>query len=299
MEGVRVLTSDAQARPLWRKAPLFMDAIKFHESVFALPFAYVGMTLAADGFPGWRTLAWITVAMVSARTVGMSANRVIDRHIDAMNPRSADRHLPRGLLSAPEMSGLAVVSFGVLLFAAWQLNTLALILAPVAATYLVLYPYSKRFTWAANLLLGWALAISSSAAWIGVTGSLPPEPVLLSLAVALWAGSFDILYHTQDYEFHRESGLHSVAARFGIVNAFRTARVMDVLAVVCLVSLGVWMGLAWPFFAGCAVASAVLAYKYVLVSPDDLSKMGVAFGRINAYVSTSMLAGTIWAVYWA
>ena len=120
MEGVRILTSDVQVRPLWRKAPLFMDAIKFHESVFALPFAYIGMTLAADGFPGWRTFAWITVAMVSARTVGMSANRVIDRHIDAMNPRSADRHLPRGLLSAPEMSGLAVVSFGVLLFAAFR-----------------------------------------------------------------------------------------------------------------------------------------------------------------------------------
>ena len=299
MEGVRILTSDVQARPLWRKAPLFMDAIKFHESVFALPFAYVGMTLAADGFPGWRTFAWITVAMVCARTVGMSANRVIDRHIDAKNPRSADRHLPRGILSAPEMSGLAVVSFGVFLFAAWQLNTLALILAPVAAAYLVLYPYSKRFTWAANLLLGWALAIAPSAAWIGVTGSLAPEPVLLSLAVALWAGSFDILYHTQDYDFHRESGLHSVAARFGIVNAFRVARVMDVLAVACLVVLGVWMGLGWPFFAGCAVASGVLAYKYVLVSPDDLSKMGVAFGRINAYVSVTLLAGTIWAVYWA
>ena len=292
MEGVRILTSDVQARPLWRKAPLFMDAIKFHESVFALPFAYMGMTLAADGFPGWRTFAWITVAMVSARTVGMSANRVIDRHIDARNPRSADRHLPRGLLSAPEMSGLTVVSFGVFLFAAWQLNTLALILAPVAAAYLVLYPYSKRFTWAANLLLGWALAISPSAAWIGVTGSLSPEPVLLSLAVALWAGSFDILYHTQDYEFHRQSGLHSIAARFGIVNAFRIAKVMDAYWRWSACGLlGVWMGLDWPFFAGCGVACAVLAYKYVLVSPDDLSKMGVAFGRINAYVSVTMLAG--------
>ena len=254
------MTSDVQARPLWRKAPLFVDAIKFHESVFALPFAYMGMTLAADGFPGWRTFAWITVAMVSARTVGMSSNRVIDRHIDAKNPRSADRHLPRGLLSAPEMTGLAVVSFGVFLFAAWQLNTLALILAPVAAAYLVLYPYSKRFTWAANLLLGWALAISPSAAWIGVTGSLPLQPVLLSLAVALWAGSFDILYHTQDYEFHRQSGLHSIAARFGIVNAFRIAKVMDALAVVCLVVLGVWMGLAWSFFRrlrGCVCGAGV------------------------------------------
>ncbi len=276
---------------------MFLDAIKFHESVFALPFAYIGMTLAADGFPGWRTFAWITAAMVSARTVGMSANRVIDRHIDARNPRAAERHIPRGLLSAPEMTALAVVSFAVFMVAAWQLNTLALVLAPVAAAYLTLYPYTKRFTWAANLLLGWALAISPSAAWIGVTGSLTLEPVLMSLAVAMWAGSFDIIYHTQDVEFHREQGLHSVASRFGIVAAFRIARTLDALAVVCLVALGVWMGLAWPFFLSCAAAAGILWYKYVLVSPGDLSRLGAAFGRINAYVSTTMLIGTVWAVY--
>ena len=276
---------------------MILDAIKFHESIFALPFAYIGMTLAADGFPGWATFGWITIAMVSARTVGMSANRVIDRHIDAMNPRAAMRHLPQGLLSAWEMTGLALVSLCVFFFAAWQLNTLALILAPVAAAYLILYPYTKRFTWAANLLLGWALAISPSAAWIGVTGSLTLEPVLISLAVALWAGSFDIIYHTQDVEFHRENGLHSVAARFGVVRAFTIARTLDVCAVLCLVALGVWTGLSWPYFLSCAVASGFLVYKYVLVSPSDLSRLGVAFGRINAYVSTTMLIGTVCAVY--
>ena len=217
---------------------MFFDAIKFHESAFALPFAYMGMTLAADGFPGWRVFAWITVAMVSARTVGMCANRVIDRHIDALNPRAKDRHVPAGLLSAAEMTVAAAAAFAVFMFAAWRLNPLALALAPVAAAYLTLYPFSKRFTWAANLLLGWALAISPSAAWIGVTGSLSWEPVLMSLAVALWAGSFDIIYHTQDVEFHRNQGLHSVASRFGVAAAFRIARVMDVLAVICLVGLG-------------------------------------------------------------
>ena len=281
---------------MWRKAPLLLDAIKFHESVFALPFAYIGMTLAAGGFPGWPTFIWITVAMVSARTVGMSANRVIDRHIDAKNPRASGRHLPQGLLSAAEMVGLAIVSFGIFMFAAAMLNTLALALAPVAAAYLTLYPYTKRFTWAANLLLGWALAISPSAAWIGVTGSLSMEPVLISLAVAMWAGSFDIIYHTQDVEFHHANKLNSVAARFGVVNAFRIARSMDVMALVCLVSLGIWMSLAWPYFTGCAVAAGILVYKYALVSPADLSKMRVAFGRVNAYVSISMLTGTVWAV---
>ena len=282
---------------------MILDAIKFHESVFALPFAYVGMTLAtfhaaegAEFFPGWATFGWITLAMVSARTVGMSANRVIDRHIDAINPRAAMRHIPSGLLSAWEMTALAIIAFAVFLFAAWRLNPLAFALAPVAAAYLVAYPYTKRFTWAANLLLGWALAISPSAAWIAVTGELTLQPVLMSLAVALWAGSFDIIYHTQDVEFHRENGLHSVASRFGVVVAFRIARTLDVLAVVALVSLGVWMGLGLPYFVACAAASGFLVYKYVLVSPDDLSRLGMAFGRINAYVSTTMLAGTLLAV---
>ena len=290
--------------PAWRKAPMILDAIKFHESVFALPFAYVGMTLAtfhategAEFFPGWATFGWITLAMVSARTVGMSANRVIDRHIDALNPRAAMRHIPSGLLSAWEMTALAIIAFAVFLFAAWRLNPLAFALAPVAAAYLVAYPYTKRFTWAANLLLGWALAISPSAAWIAVTGELTLQPVLMSLAVALWAGSFDIIYHTQDVEFHRENGLHSVASRFGVVVAFRIARTLDVLAVIALVSLGVWMGLGLPYFVACAAASGFLVYKYVLVSPDDLSRLGMAFGRINTYVSTTMLAGTLLAVY--
>ncbi|MCH8309931.1 MAG: UbiA family prenyltransferase, partial [Chloroflexi bacterium] len=188
-------------------------------------------------------------------------------------------------------------ALAVFLFAAAQLNTLGLILAPVAAAYLILSPLTKRFTWTANLLLGWVLAISPSAAWIGVQGSLSLQPVLLSLAVALWAGSFDILYHTQDRSFHLKEGLHSVASRFGVVNAFRIARTLDTLAVAALVILGVWMSLSWPYFVGCGGAVAFLLYKYSLVSPSDLSRMGVAFARINAYISTTMLAGTLAAIY--
>ena len=298
MEGVRILTTAANTHQnIVRKVPLFLDAIKFHESIFALPFAYIGMFLAADGFPGWHTFIWITVAMVSARTVGMAANRIIDRDIDAKNPRAAARHLPSGLLNVREMIGLTVIALAIFIFAASQLNTLALILAPVAAAYLIVYPFTKRFTWTANLLLGWVLAISPSAAWIGVQGSLSLQPVLLSLAVALWAGSFDILYHTQDRSFHLKEGLHSVASRFGVVNAFRIARALDTLAVAALVILGVWMGLGWPYFVGCAGAVAFLLYKYSLVNPTDLSRMGVAFARINAYISTTMLAGTLAAIY--
>ena len=170
-------------------------------------------------------------------------------------------------------------------------------LAPVAAGYLILYPYTKRFTWAANLLLGWALAIAPSAAWIGVRGSLSWEPVLLSLAVALWAGSFDILYHTQDRDFHRQEGLHSVAERFGIFFAFRLARTLDAMAVIVLLALGMLMGLAWPYYVGLIVAAGMLVYKHRLVSPTDISRLGISFFRINAYVSTSLFVGAALAIF--
>ena len=286
-----------------RKTALFMDAIKFHESIFALPFAYTGMILAvwtetegARWYPTLHQFIWISVAMVGARTVGMSANRIIDRYIDAQNPRNASRHLPSGKLSVREMTLLTIAALVIFIFAAYQLNTLALALAPVAIAYLIFYPYTKRFTWTSNLLLGWALAIAPSAAWIGVTGSLSWQPVLLSFAVALWAGSFDILYHTQDYDFQKQAGLHSVASRFGIIGAFRWARVMDPMALVALLALGIWLGLSFPYYIGIALAAAFLVYKHRLVSPDDLSSLGMAFFRINAYVSTTMLLATLVAV---
>ena len=291
-----------------RKMGLFLDAIKFHESIFALPFAYTGMILAiwteteaARWQPSIHQFIWISVAMVGARTVGMSANRIIDRYIDAENPRNASRHLPSGKLSVRDMTLLTLAALAIFIFAAYMLTDslskpLALILAPVAVAYLIFYPYTKRFTWASNLLLGWALAIAPSAAWIGITGSLTWQPVLLSLAVALWAGSFDILYHTQDHDFQKQAGLHSVASRFGIVGAFWWARVMDGLALVALIALGIWLALSWPYYIGIALAAGFLIYKHRLVSPDDLSSLGMAFFRINAYVSTTMLIATLLAV---
>ncbi len=278
------------------RLPRLFVAIKFQETAFALPFAYSGMLLAAGGWPTWPEFIWITVAMVGARTLGMSANRIIDRHIDARNPRTADRHLPQGTLKLRDVTALAAVSAVVFFFAAAQLNTLALVLSPVAAAYLILYPYTKRFTWTANILLGWALAIAPSAAWIGVRGSLGWEPVLLSVAVAFWAGSFDILYHTQDREHYAASGLHSVAQRFGVRAAFWWARAMDVIALASLFALGVVMDLAMPYYMGCSIAAAFMVYKHSIVSPNDLSRMGVAFFRINAYVSTIVFLGTAVAV---
>ncbi|MCL0028902.1 putative 4-hydroxybenzoate polyprenyltransferase [Dehalococcoidia bacterium] len=290
-------SSDKAQIGMLSKAPLFLEAIKFHESVFALPFAYMGMLLADDGFPGWRVFGLITLAMVSARTVGMASNQIVDRHIDARSPRSSTRHLPSRRLNVGEMGALTIVSLGVLVVTAALLNKLALALTPVAAAYIMLYPYAKRFTWTANLMLGWALAIAPSAAWIAVRGNISLEPVLLSLAVALWAGAFDILYHTQDREFHLREGLNSVAARFGIVVAFRISQSLDLLAFVSLVALGLWMRLDWPYYIGCVAAGGMMGYRYYLVSPTDLSNLGRAFMRINGYISTMLLAGTIAAIY--
>ena len=272
--------------------PAFLDAIKFQESVFALPFAYIGMILASQGLPSLENFILITIAMVSARTVGMIANRIIDRGIDTQNPRTSMRHIPLGILKVNDFIIPGTISCIVLFTCAFLLNPLAFWLSPVAIAYLIFYPYTKRFTWAANLLLGWALAIAPSAAWIGVKGTLSWEPFVLSLAVALWAGSFDIIYHCHDIEFQTKNGLHSIGQKFGIMKAFIMCKILDVGSIICLFALGFIMDLSIFYFAACIIAGSILAYKYVLVKPDDLSKIGIAFMRINALVSLTMLIGT-------
>ena len=279
-----------------RKTIDFFDAIRFQESIFALPFAYTGMILASNGLPSLEKFLYITIAMISARTIGMIANRVIDREIDSKNPRTKNRHLPSGLLKSIDLIIPSILCGFIFFWSAFQLNELSFYLASVAIAYLIFYPYSKRYTWASNIMLGGALAIAPSAAWIGVEGTLTLQPVLLSFSVAAWASSFDILYHCQDFNFHKKTGLHSVAKTFGIVNAFRISKILDITSIVGLVWLGVWMNLEITYFVGCLVATSLLAYKYVLVKPNDLSKMGMTFMRINAFVSTTILLGTLASV---
>jgi len=284
------------SKNLINKTQYFFQAIKFQESIFALPFAYIGMILSIQKLPTIQTFLWITIAMITARTFGMAMNRIIDNQIDSKNPRTAERHIPKGLLSIKEVLVPTLASALIFFFAAFQLNLVALILAPIALLYLSIYPYTKRFTWTANILLGWALAIAPSAAWIGVTGSYNIIPFLLSLAVALWAGSFDILYHSQDIEFQSKNNLHSVAKKFGIKNAFLISKIMDVLSMMSLLTVGFILDLNYVYFFGCLSATFLMIYKYMLISPDDLSKMGIAFLRINAFVSCSMLLGTLLAI---
>ncbi len=288
--------SQSGLRRVFGKIPLYLSSIRIWESLFALPFAYIGMVLAAEGWPGWHAFIWINVAMFGARTLAMSGNRVINAKEDAINPRTQSRHLPQGLLTPAEVIGMMGVSAGIFFVAAYQLNTLALILAPVAAAYVVLYSYAKYVTWACNLMLGWALAIAPAGAWIGVTGRLDPEAVLLSFAVAMWAGGFDIIYGCTDYDFDRSQGIKSVPVKFGIAGALRLVRVMHLLSAASLLALGIWMGLGPLYYVGWAVAVALLVYENSLVKPNDLSRVGVAFFRVNSYISVQLLAFTILAI---
>lgn len=283
-------------RTVITKVPLYLGAIRVWESLFALPFAYMGMFLAADGWPTLSDFIWITVAMAGARTLAMSANRFIHRREDAENPRTANRHLPRGLLKPWEVVLMAAVSLGVFLFAASQLNPLALALAPVAALYVVLYSFAKYYTWACNLFLGWALAIAPIGAWIGVTGTFEWPAVLLAFAVATWAGGFDVVYTCSDYEFDGRYGIHSIPRRFGIPAAFNITRLLHFLSAASLLALGFWLELNFYYYIGWALSAGLLVFENTLLKPEELSRLNSPLFKYNSGVSMMHLIFTIVAL---
>jgi 4-hydroxybenzoate polyprenyltransferase len=268
-----------------RPVTSFLDAIKVEHTVFALPFAYLGMVLAARGWPGWPTFLWITVAMVGARTTAMAANRLIDRHVDARNPRTAGRHLPRGLLAPRTLLVAAVLSAAVFLLAAWQLGPLCFALAPVALVFLVGYSYTKFFTWASHWILGVTDGAAAAGAWIAVRGRMEPPAWLLWFAVTVWIAGFDLLYACQDTEFDCRERLHAVPARFGIPTALALARVCHALTAAALAAVGWVLGLGIAYWIGWLIVVGLLAYEHSLVSADDLSRLDVAFFNVNGYIS--------------
>lgn len=278
------------------KAHLFYEAVRFEHTLFALPFAYIGMFLAANGLPTLSQFIWITVAMVGARTVAMSSNRLIHWKEDAANPRTLARHLPKGLLKPWEMGLLLGVSLGVFFLAASQLNNLTLALAPVAAVVVVGYSLVKYYSWTTHFVLGVADAIAPVGGWIAVTGTIEPEAALLALAVATWIGGFDIIYACVDINFDIKYGVHSIARHFGILGAFWWYRAMHLVTSLSLLTLGIWMGLGYLYYIGWAVASALLIYEHTLIKPNDLSKLQMAFFTINTYISASLLLFTSLAV---
>lgn len=267
-----------------------LEMIKFEHTLFALPFAFLGAILAAEGIPSTGQVAWITVAMFGARSAAMTFNRIIDRKFDAENPRTANRELPSGKLSVGFAWGFLISSVALFEYAAYSLNRLTLILSPVALLSVLGYSYAKRFTSMAHLILGWSLSISPTAAWIAVKGDLDsPVPVFLSLVVMMWTAGFDVMYACQDFEYDRRAGLRSIPARFGIANSLRIARLFHLQAFFVLVVFYLMTGLGWPALVGVLAVGGLLLYQHTLVKADDLSRMNAAFFTTNAFVSVILL----------
>ncbi len=267
----------------------YLELVRFEHTLFALPFAYVGMLLAAGGWPGGWVFFWVTLAMVGARTAAMALNRLIDWGIDAQNPRTRNRPLPRGAVRPGEVAALAGLGFLLLALAALNLNRLTAELLPVAVVFLVLYSYTKRFTWACHFWLGLTIGAAAAGGWIAVTGAFAPAALTLWAAVGLWIAGFDILYATQDVEFDRRHGVHAIPARFGLPAALAIARLAHLLAWLALAATGFLVDAGPAYWAGVLYTGAVLLYEHRLVRPDDLSQVDRAFFQANVLISLGML----------
>jgi len=265
--------------------------IKIEHTLFALPFAFLGAVLAANGLPSSWQIVWIVVAMVGARSAAMAFNRIADRRIDARNPRTASRALPAGLLSVGFVWAFTIAAAALFMLAAAMLNRLTLILAPVALACVLLYSFTKRWTHFSHLVLGACLSIAPTGAWIAVRGEIgSPVPLLLSLVVLLWTAGFDVLYACQDYDFDRQESLRSIPARFGINGALWIARALHAAAFLAVMWLFLITRLGPIAFAGVIATGALLVYQHRLVRADDLSRLNAAFFTTNAFVSIILLA---------
>ena len=270
---------------LWKSTAVTLEMIKWEHSIFALPFALTAAVLAAGTWPSAHVLGWIIVCMVAARSAAMAFNRLVDAKLDATNPRTAMRAIPAGVLTSSFVAGFVIVSVGVFFFGAAMLNRLTLMLAPVALLVVLGYSYMKRVTRWSHLVLGLALGIAPSAAWIAVRGSLDPRIIILTLAVLLWVGGFDVLYACQDFEHDRRVGLNSVPQAFGLNAAFWIARLMHAGMLVTLCWLAISFGLGRVAMIGIAIVASLLLYEHLIVSPQDMRRMNAAFFTLNGIIS--------------
>jgi 4-hydroxybenzoate polyprenyltransferase len=280
-----------------RSTRITLEMIKWEHSIFALPFALSGALLAAGGWPPLRVLGWIIVCMVSARTAAMSFNRLVDADLDAANPRTAMRALPAGQLSRGFVLGFTLLSAALFLFASAMLNRLTLELAPIALTVVLAYSYMKRLTRWSHLVLGLALGIAPSAAWIAVRGTLDPRIILLTGIVLLWVGGFDVLYACQDHEHDASVGLNSVPAAFGLNGAFWIARIMHLGVAGLLFVLLHAFALGPVALVGYILVIALLAYEHSIIAPTDLRRMNAAFFTLNGIISVVFFLATATAIF--
>ncbi len=274
----------------------YLRLVKFGHSVFALPFALAAAWLASGGVPSLRVLALVVVCAVAARTAAMAFNRLVDRGIDAENPRTSGRELPAGDVSTRGAGLLVLVSSAAFVGAAFALNALCGWLSLPVLVVLFGYSYTKRFTWLTHAVLGLSLAIAPLGAWLAVTGSVSSgfqAPLLLALAVLVWVAGFDLIYACQDFEFDRAHALHSVPARFGVPRALSTSRVLHALFAVLLVGFGISAGLGGFWYGAVLVALALLVWQHGIVSPKDLSRVNLAFFTLNGWVSVLLFIGLV------
>ncbi|MFD0711154.1 UbiA-like polyprenyltransferase [Paenibacillus sp. GCM10027626] len=280
-----------------RKIGIIMEMIKFEHTVFALPFAFMGALLGAvvveKRLPEWSEIGWILLAMVGARSAAMGLNRIIDRAIDKMNPRTANRAIPAGLLKVAEVMLFTVVSFAVLIFAASFLDPICMKLMPIAVFLLVLYSYTKRFTWLCHVFLGLTIGLAPLGAWVAVTGTLDASAWLLYVAVVFWLAGFDIIYACQDFEFDRKHGVYSIPARFGLRGALWISRVFHMITAACFLMLFWLTPLSWGYLLGTIIAAAILFYEHWLVQPNDTSRVQTAFFTMNGTLSIVVFVCTL------
>ena len=276
-----------------RKLKIILEMIKFEHTVFALPFAVMSAFIASDGFPPLPKRGWILVAMVGARSCAMAFNRLADAEIDGINPRTAMRAIPAGLITKSAVWCFTIISAGLLVFAAWQLNPLAFALSPVALAVVMGYSYTKRFTAFSHFWLGLALSISPVGAWIAITGSFALPPIILCLVVLLWTAGFDIIYACQDVNFDRKHGLHSVPAEIGIRRALWLSSALHVVAVLLLLSIPHLVALGVFYYIGVGVVVLIFIYEHAIVKPTDLSRVNLAFFTLNGVISLVLMALSI------
>jgi 4-hydroxybenzoate polyprenyltransferase len=282
---------------MFKRLAIYLSFVRFSHSVFALPFALAGALLAARHTPvGWRTIAWILVAMVAARSAAMGFNRVVDARLDALNPRTANRELPRGAMTSREANWFVAAASAAFVLAAWQLNWVCFILSPIALAIVFWYSLAKRFTTWTQLFLGLAMAVAPVGGWLAVGGGSGWEPWLLALAIFNWVGGFDVLYACQDIDFDRAHGLRSIPVRFGVPVALAISRIMHAMTVACLLLLSLVTPLSPLYLAGVAVVAGLLVYEQSLVRADDLSQVKRAFD-LNGYVGILYLLVLAASIY--
>lgn len=279
----------------------FLELIKFEHTVFALPFAYLGMLLAAEGWPTWEQFLWITIAMASARTLAMGFNRIADRWIDSRNPRTANRPLVKGTISLKTAWAGTLLAGGILAVAAWQLGPFTLLLLPGAILFLIGYSFTKRFTWMSHFILGFTDGLAPVGAWAAIRASLftyedLPAWILLGV-VTFWIAGFDLIYACQDIEIDRQEGLQSIPARFGISVALKLSSISHVITVFLLIILGLFSDLGWPYWIGLVIVTLLLVWEHRMVHPNDLTNIDMAFFNINSYISVTLFLAILTAIY--